>query len=355
MSNYILAFESSCDDTAAAVIDDKYNLCSNVVGTQVIHDRYGGVVPEIASREHVKTIMSVAAEALRQAKIETGDIDAVAVSNNPGLIGSLIVGLSFAKGLAWSLGVPLITVNHMQAHIEAVRLTEPELSYPYLALVVSGGHTELVWFQSAEQVHIAGRTLDDAAGEAFDKVAKLLGLGYPGGPRIEKAARDGNPDFVRFPRGLRQKGNYNFSFSGLKTAVSDWIRNQGMDLSSSLQLTADVAAAFQASVIDSLASKTFSFARSSQIPTVILAGGVAANRTLRDRFIDEGRKWGIRVIFPEIRFCTDNAAMVAAAAIPLYRKRLFSPLTVNASSRKGTVQSSKNMPDPSLRKKKIDV
>ena len=329
----ILAIETSCDDTSAAVITDHYKVISNVVSSQEKHNDFGGVVPEIASRLHLQMIMNVTQFALQKVNLLKNDIDAIAVSINPGLIGSLLVGVSFAKSMAYSLQKPLIAVNHMLGHLYSVRLTNPDLKPPYLALIVSGGHTELVYFKNLQKFVVVGRTKDDAAGEAFDKTAKLLGLGYPGGPAIQKVAKIGDSDFVKFPQALRQKNNFDFSFSGLKTAVKNYISKQTDEF---LQIhTSDIAASLQSAIVKSLVNKTIQFTKQNKISTIVLAGGVSANRTLREEMIKEASFLGAKVYFPDIQYCMDNAAMIGAAALDKYYRNEFSPLELNAFSKKG--------------------
>jgi len=329
----ILAIETSCDDTAAAVVREDYSVLSNCVSSQIAHEKYGGVVPELASRLHIKNIMQVTDIALTKAKLTLGEIDAVAVSINPGLIGSLLVGVSFAKSLAYCLQKPLIAVNHMVGHIFAAKISNPNLHPPYLALVVSGGHTELVHFFSQKEYKIIGRTRDDAAGEAFDKTAKLLHLGYPGGPIIDKLARQGNPDFVSFPRALQRKDNYDFSFSGLKTAVRYYLnKHDDTFIQTNLE---NIVSSLQAAIVDSLVSKTIRYAKINRIPTIIVVGGVSANHQLRVKMRREAEKIQSESFFPKFEYCMDNAAMIGAAAIEKYQKREFANLDLNAFSKKG--------------------
>ncbi|MDZ4122318.1 MAG: tRNA (adenosine(37)-N6)-threonylcarbamoyltransferase complex transferase subunit TsaD, partial [Candidatus Cloacimonadaceae bacterium] len=309
---YILAFESSCDDTSVAVMDDNYRVLVNLISSQPEHIEFGGVLPELASRLHMKNIVHLTRAALIKSQIDKSQISAIAVSINPGLIGSLIVGLAFAKSYAWSLGVPLITVNHMLSHIFANYIENHGIKPPFVALVVSGGHTELVHFHTETEFEIVGKTLDDAAGETFDKTAKLLGLGFPGGPLIDKLSQTGDPAFVDFPRALKQKLDYNFSYSGLKTAVLTYIKSISSDHLETHK--ADIAASIQAAIIDPLITKSIRYARLNDINTILLAGGVAANSSLRTELTQRASKYGIKVCYPSLRLCMDNAAMVAAAA-----------------------------------------
>ncbi len=331
---YILAFESSCDDTSVAILDTEYKVYVNLISSQPQHLQFGGILPELASRLHMKNIMYLCQAALKEAGIDLDQISAVAVSVNPGLIGSLIVGLSYAKGLAYSLGIPLITVNHLLSHIFANFIDHPQLRTPFLALVVSGGHTELVHFRTETEFEIVGKTLDDAAGETFDKCAKLLGLGFPGGPIIDKLAKNGDPTFVDFPRALKQKDNFNFSYSGLKTSVLTHLSQY--DQGYIEQNRENLAASIQAAIIEPLVKKSVRWAKANSIKSIVLAGGVAANSELAEMMQQEAGKHGIRAYIPSLKLCMDNAAMVAAAAIPKYRKKLFSDWSVNASSLKGT-------------------
>ena len=322
----ILSFETSCDDTGVAVVDTDYNVLSNVVSSQFVHEKFGGVVPELASRDHLKNITRVCQQALQQANITLAEIDAIAVSVNPGLIGALLVGVSFAKALAYSIGKPLIAVNHLLGHISAIKLNFPKLTPPYLALIVSGGHTQLVHFTDANNFTIVGSTVDDAAGEAFDKTAKLLNLGYPGGKIVDELSKRGNPKFVHFTRALNKKNNFNFSFSGLKTAIMNYINNSTSEHLEN-HLT-DIVASVQESIIDSLYNKTIACAKFHKIEQIVVAGGVSANSRLREKF--QGK-----ALFPDFQYCTDNAAMIGAAAIDLYESNSFASLDLNAFSTKG--------------------
>lgn len=330
----ILAFESSCDDTSVAIIDTDFRVLCNLVSTQLDHAAFGGVLPELASRLHLKNILYLTEAAFKETGISPPEISALAVSINPGLIGSLIIGLSFAKSLAWSWEKPLVTVNHMLAHIFANFIEHPKIQTPFLALVVSGGHTELVHFHDMAHFEVVGKTLDDAAGETFDKTAKLLGMEYPGGPAMDKVAGKGDPDFARFPRGLNRKGNYNFSYSGLKTAVLEYLAKQ--DQAFKEQHINDLAASVQQAIIDPLINKSLAYARKENIKTILLGGGVVANTALRAQFKHKASSLGIQLYAPSPRYCVDNAAMVGAAAIPKFQERQFSELDVNAFSTKGT-------------------
>ena len=305
-----LGIETSCDETSAAVLRGTRDLRSCVIATQIpIHQKYGGVVPEIASRNHILSILPVVEQALEEANVRLADIDQVAVTYGPGLVGALLVGVSAAKALAFSLGMPLIGVNHLEGHIFANFLATEELTPPFMALVVSGGHTALVDVADYEMFRQMGRTRDDAAGEAFDKVARVMGLPYPGGPEIDKLAREGDPAAIDFPRALAQEGNYEFSFSGLKSAVLNYINSEkmkGRELNK-----ADIAASFQSAVVEILVHKAFEAIREAGRDTLVLAGGVAANKALEQRLRETAAAKGMRYLYPPPRLCTDNAAMIA--------------------------------------------
>jgi tRNA N6-adenosine threonylcarbamoyltransferase len=308
-----LGIETSCDETAAAVLEDSAVL-SNVVASQVsIHEKYGGVVPELASREHLRNLLPVIREALDRASVARGALDLIAVTFAPGLIGALLVGVSAAKALAYSLGIPFIGVHHGEGHILAAHLDHPDLAYPYVALLASGGHTSLYHVQEFGRYRLLGQTRDDAAGEAYDKVARLLDLPYPGGPAIDRLAQEGNPKAISFPRS-RQEG-FDFSFSGLKTAVRNHValfRSKDAGLDPSLNIR-DVAASFQAAVAEALVEKTMLAARETGVRTVVVAGGVAANSELRRRMEASAREQGMTFVVPAMSYCIDNAAMIALA------------------------------------------
>ena len=305
----ILGIETSCDETAAAVVEDGRAIHSSVVASQVdVHARFGGVVPELASRAHVELITAVVAEALVEAGVlDISDLDAVAACHGPGLAGALLVGVSAAKGLALSTGLPYIEVNHLEAHLYAAWLEEPDLEPPLAVLIVSGGHTLLVVMEDHGRYRLLGQTVDDAAGEAFDKVARFLGLGYPGGPAIDRLATEGDPAAIAFPRAMRDDG-YDFSFSGLKTAVINYVRKHPD------APVADVVASFQEAVVDVLVDKLVAAADDAGAPTLVLGGGVAANSRLRTRLLDAAEAGGRRAFLPPPALCTDNAAMIAATA-----------------------------------------
>jgi N6-L-threonylcarbamoyladenine synthase len=307
----ILGIDTSCDDTAAAVVENGTRILANIVSTQTeIHKKYGGIVPELASRRHIEMIWPVIDEALKAADIKLDDLSGIAVCHGPGLIGSLLVGCSFAKALCYSKGIPLLAVNHLEGHIFSAFLEESKPSCPFLALIVSGGHTCLYRVDGFGAYRELGRTRDDAAGEAYDKVSKLLGLGYPGGPVIEKIAQGGNPKAIDFPRAYLPE-SFDFSFSGLKTAVLHFVKEQKAE--NREQKVNDIAASFQASVIDVLVRKTEWAIKKERIKRVVLTGGVAANRELRKRMEDMGVEKETEIFIPSISFCTDNAAMIASA------------------------------------------
>lgn len=311
----ILGIESSCDETAAAVVENGRSILSSVVATQIeLHAKYGGVFPEVASRQHIRTIYAVIDEALQQAHMGLTDVDAVAVTRGPGLAGSLVVGMNAAKGLVLGRGIPLIGVNHLEGHICSAWLYTLDTpkppgapEFPLLALLVSGGHTELNLITDYLKYQRLGSTLDDAAGEAFDKVARLIGLPYPGGPSIQKAAQEGNPEAFSFPRS-RLDGTWNFSFSGLKTAVLRVVRE--LEKENRVLPVNDLAASFQAAVVDALYTKTMKAAREFNARSVLVAGGVSANRVLREAFTSQQE---FPVHIPPLSLCTDNAAMIASA------------------------------------------
>jgi N6-L-threonylcarbamoyladenine synthase len=311
MTDLILGIETSCDETAAAVVERATEVRSSVVASQIDrHARYGGVVPEIASRAHVEMLTPVVAQALVEAGVADDEIDAVAATVGPGLVGSLLVGVSAAKALALVWGVPFVAVNHLEGHLYAAFLEEPDLDLPLVVLLVSGGHTLLVHMEDHGRYHLLGSTIDDAAGEAFDKVARFLGLGYPGGPVIDKLAQQGDPTAIAFPRAMIDRtgeGRHDFSFSGLKTAVVNHVRHHP-DVA-----TADVAASFQEAVVDVLVTKARRAAQEVGAKGLCLGGGVAANSALRQRFAEACAQDGIRSFVPSRSMCTDNAAMIAAA------------------------------------------
>ncbi len=315
--NFILGIETSCDETSASVITPG-KVLSNIISSQMVHADFGGVVPELASRAHVRKIIPVVDEALTEAGVTFQDLDALAVTRGPGLVGALLVGLNYAKGLSLSLDKPLAGVNHMEGHIYANFLNGNELEFPFLCLVVSGGHTQIVLVSDHLKYRILGETRDDAVGEAFDKVAKLLKLPYPGGPQIDRLAGEGNPDFIEFPRAMMKEGNFDFSYSGLKTAVMNQIRTMG-EKETEKKLP-DICASFQKAAVEVLVHKTMEAARSWQIRQIALAGGVAANSLLRKWMAEEAAKYHLTVTFPPLEYCTDNAAMIARAGLEYLRQ-----------------------------------
>ena len=324
-----LGIESSCDETAAAVLRDGRELLSNVISTQIpLHRKYGGVVPEIASRRHIVNVMPVIDEALQKAEVALSDVDQVAVTYGPGLVGALLVGVSAAKALAFARNVPLIGVNHLEGHIFANFLSHKELEPPFMALVVSGGHTALIHVVGYNHFLLMGQTRDDAAGEAFDKIARVMGLPYPGGPEIDRLAAEGDENAVDFPRALREKGNYEFSFSGLKSAVLNYLNEMQMKR---IEVNkADVAASFQKAVIEVLVQKSLEALSETKLDTLVLAGGVAANSALEHRLREVSAEHGIRFYYPDKILCTDNAAMIACRGYYQSRAGLFSDLRLNA-------------------------
>lgn len=325
----ILAIESSCDETAAAVVEDGRTALSNVISSQIdIHTLYGGVVPEIASRKHTERINYVVEQALSEAGIGLREADAVAVTCGPGLVGALLVGVAYAKALAYAAGKPLIGVHHIEGHISANYIENKELEPPFLCLVVSGGHTHLVRVSDYGEYEVLGRTQDDAAGEAFDKVARAIGLGYPGGPKIDKLAGEGNPQAIRFPRGQVAGSPYDFSFSGVKSAVLNYL-NQ-MEMQHQEINRADVAASFQQSVVDVLVEKTMAALREIGMEKLALAGGVASNSAIRAGMKEACEKAGITLYCPSPVLCTDNAVMIGAAAYYDYQKGIRHGWDLNA-------------------------
>jgi len=324
----VLGIESSCDETAAAVVADGRRIVSSVVASQDdVHAPYGGVVPELASRRHLEVIVPVVERALGDAQASLADVDGIAVTQGPGLVGSLLVGTSLAKSLAWVHRKPLVGVNHLEGHIFAVFLTDDPPEYPFLALVVSGGHTALYHARAPLDYALVGQTRDDAAGEAFDKVAKLLGLGFPGGPLIQRTAESGDPTAVAFAPARMTDGARDFSFSGIKTSVSLYV-NRHAPLSSAQ--VADVAASFQATVVRTLVRRTIAAATALRVRRVVLTGGVAANSPLRVALSAEAEAQAIRVHIPPRQLCTDNAAMIAAAGSARLTAGERAPLTLNA-------------------------
>jgi len=325
----ILGIETSCDETAASVVEDGARVLSNVISSQVdIHARFGGIVPELASRAHMENILPVVDEALASSGKSIRDMDAVAVTVGPGLIGALLVGVSFAKSLAYSAGLPLVGVNHIEGHLSAVFLEHVEVEMPFVLLVVSGGHTHLYHVKGCCDYKKLGQTRDDAAGEAYDKVAKLLGLGYPGGPVIDALSKNGNPLSIKFPRTYLEPGSLDFSFSGLKTAVLNHVRGLKTDRIPD-ETVADICASFQAAVVEVLVKKTVQAAEATGARDIVVAGGVASNSALREGLTKAASGAGKRVFIPSPALCTDNAAMVAAAGYHLFMAGRVSGLDLN--------------------------
>ncbi len=325
----ILAIESSCDETAAAVVVNGREVLSNVIYSQIdLHTLYGGVVPEIASRKHIEKINQVIREALRQAECDWEDLDAIAVTYGPGLVGALLVGVAEAKAISFAKNIPLVGVHHIEGHISANYIENKELEPPFGALVVSGGHTHLVRVKDYGEYEILGKTRDDAAGEAFDKVARAIGLGYPGGPKIEKISHEGNPHAIEFPRAKIADGPYDFSFSGLKSAVLNYLN--GCKMKNIEIVPADVAASFQQAVVDVLVGNVRKSIREFGFREFAIAGGVASNQTIRKAMEEMCREEGVKFYHPSPILCTDNAAMIGAAAYYEYRNGVRSGLDLNA-------------------------
>ena len=326
---YILAIESSCDETSAAVVFNGREILSNVIASQIsTHEQYGGVVPEVASRMHIEAISGVVEEALLKANITLEKIDAIGVTYGPGLVGALLVGLQFAKGLAFASKKPLVGVNHIEGHICANYIQHKDLKPPFISLVVSGGHTFIVHVKDYGIYEVIGQTRDDAAGEAYDKVARALGLGYPGGPKIDKLAKEGNPKAITFPKANFHEETLDFSFSGVKSAVLNYLNKCNMQ---NIEINkADVAASFQQAVVDVLKDNVLLTCKKKNIDTIAIAGGVASNSTLRETLINEAGKKGIKVLFPTPILCTDNAAMIGSAAYFNFINGKVNDLNLNA-------------------------
>ncbi|MCT8976341.1 tRNA (adenosine(37)-N6)-threonylcarbamoyltransferase complex transferase subunit TsaD [Clostridium sp. CX1] len=326
----ILALESSCDETSAAVVVNGREVLSNIISSQIdIHTKFGGVVPEVASRKHVEVVSVVVQEALDKAGVTLEEIDAIGVTYGPGLVGALLVGVQYAKGLAYATGKPLIGVNHIEGHICANFIQHKDLEPPFVCLVVSGGHTFIVYMKDYGEFEILGQTRDDAAGEAYDKVARAIGLGYPGGPKIDKISKEGNPDAIKFPRAnFHDDSSLDFSFSGVKSAVLNYL-NQ-MEMKGEEINRADVAASFQKAVVSFLVDNAMKACKLRGVSKIAVAGGVASNSCLRESLINEGEKRDINVLFPEFILCTDNAAMIGSAAYFEYTKGRTAELTLNA-------------------------
>ncbi|NLO97962.1 MAG: tRNA (adenosine(37)-N6)-threonylcarbamoyltransferase complex transferase subunit TsaD [Peptococcaceae bacterium] len=326
----ILGIETSCDETSAAVLVNGKDLKSHIISSQIeTHRKYGGVVPEIASREHCLHIKDVVEQALVQAEVDFSDLSAIAVTYGPGLVGSLLVGLAAAKAMAYAAGIPLLGINHLEGHVYANFLEHPDLQFPILSLLVSGGHTNLILFKGHLDYEVLGKTRDDAAGEAFDKVARALGLGYPGGPYIQKAAASGDAKAFNLPRVMLEPQSLDFSFSGLKTAVLNILNTAKMKGENVAKN--DLAASFQEAVVDVLVAKTKkALQRLPQVKTLALAGGVAANSLLRDTLAEELKNCGIRLVYPSIELCTDNGAMIAMAGYYHYLNKNYASWKLNA-------------------------
>lgn len=308
----LLAIETSCDETSVAVMENGRKILSNIISSQIeTHKRFGGVVPEVASRLHLESINNIIKQSLDEANIGFNDLDAIVCTKGPGLIGALLVGVSAAKSLSYALDIPLVGVNHMQGHICANYISHPDLKPPFISLVVSGGHTYLINVKSYSQYDIIGRTRDDAAGESYDKVARALGLPYPGGPEIDRAAKKGNKESVKFPRVIIDKETYDFSFSGLKTAVLNYL-NHEKQFNREISIE-NVSASFQQAVLDVLVDKSFRLVKELNMDKIVVSGGVAANSLLQEMMLERGKEENIKIYFPEKILCTDNAAMIGCA------------------------------------------
>ncbi|MFW2489819.1 tRNA (adenosine(37)-N6)-threonylcarbamoyltransferase complex transferase subunit TsaD [Clostridium chromiireducens] len=325
----ILAIESSCDETSAAVVVNGREILSNVIASQIeTHQKFGGVVPEVASRMHIEVIDSVVKAALEEAEVSLNDVDAIGVTYGPGLVGALLVGLQYAKGLALGSKKPLIGVNHIQGHISANFIEHKDLKPPFVSLVVSGGHTFIVNVKGYRDFEVIGQTRDDAAGEAYDKVARALDLGYPGGPKIDKLAKEGNENAIEFPRAKFQDDTLDFSFSGVKSAVLNYLNKAKMKEEEINK--ADIAASFQKAIIDVLKTNLFLACERNGIKKIAVAGGVASNSYLRETLLREGNRRGVDILFPSPILCTDNAAMIGSAAYFNYAEGVVSNLDINA-------------------------
>jgi len=326
----ILGVETSCDDTAAAVLRDGRHVLANLISSQdQIHGPYGGVVPELASRQHIQNILPIVDAALHTADVALQDLDGIAVTYGPGLVGSLLVGLSLAKGISFRWGIPYVGVNHLEAHLLAIHL-EHEVPFPYIALLASGGHTLLYCVRNVGDYSFLGGTRDDAAGEAYDKVAKMMGLGYPGGRVIDNLARDGDRQAIRFPRARLQKGSYEFSFSGIKTSVWHYLKSQAQEQWETQK--ADIAASFQEAVVDMLVQPTVKASLDCGVKRIVLSGGVAANSRLREKIKETTAAEGLEAFFPSPKFCTDNGAMIALAGYQSLKRGRRDDFRLNADA-----------------------
>ena len=323
----ILGIETSCDETAVAILNDN-EILANLVSSQLLHQQFGGVVPEFASREHMRLLDQMVKEAFVQTGLQPENLDGIAVTRGPGLMGALLVGLSFAKGLAYSLRKPLLGVNHIEGHIMANFLTCPDLKFPFLCLLVSGGHTQIIQVNDFGNYQILGRSVDDAAGEAFDKAARILELPYPGGPQIDQMAHRGDPNFYQFPRAKVRSEQYDFSFSGLKTAMLYLVRQRGQKWAQ--ENLADLCAAYQEAIVDVLKINTFTAVENLHANKLVLAGGVAANSRLRQVFQEQADYYQIELIIPSLKYCTDNAAMIARAGQEMMSRNQISPFSISA-------------------------
>lgn len=329
MGKYILAIESSCDETSAAVVKDGREVLSNIIASQIdTHTKYGGVVPEVASRMHIEVVDAVVKSALEEVNMTLEQIDAIGVTYGPGLVGALLVGLQYAKGLSLASKKPLVGVNHIEGHICANYIQHKDLKPPFVSLVVSGGHTFIVHVKDYGKYEVIGQTRDDAVGEAFDKVARAIGLGYPGGPKIDKISKEGNKNAIEFPKAKFHDDTLDFSFSGVKSAVLNYINKCKMkDIEINV---ADVAASFQKAVVDVLKENVFLTCERRNINKIAIAGGVASNSTLREELMKEGKKKGVEILFPDRILCTDNAAMIGSAAYYEFIKGNIAKLDLNA-------------------------
>jgi len=326
----ILGVETSCDDTAAAVLRDGRHVLANLISSQdQIHGPYGGVVPELASRQHIQNILPIVDAALHTADVALQDLDGIAVTYGPGLVGSLLVGLSLAKGISFRWGIPYVGVNHLEAHLLAIHL-EHEVPFPYIALLASGGHTLLYCVRNVGDYSFLGGTRDDAAGEAYDKVAKMMGLGYPGGRVIDNLARDGDRQAIRFPRARLKKGSYEFSFSGIKTSVWHYLKSQAQEQWEAQK--ADIAASFQEAVVDMLVQPTVKASLDCGVKRIVLSGGVAANSRLREKIKETTAAEGLEAFFPSPKFCTDNGAMIALAGYQSLKRGRRDDFRLNADA-----------------------